>query len=147
MKPIRTALCAALMALSLTPAYSAPLNISASLPLHVEQRTADILQIRHRDGRRYWRYDGRRNWHRGDDWYRYRRPWRSGPSFGLYLGVPVFPGPYYEPYYNYRPRPIYRRPVNSHVSWCYQRYRSYRAYDNSFQPYYGPRRQCRSPYW
>ncbi len=39
------------------------------------------------------------------------------------------------------------RPVgNGHVDWCYSRYRSYRAYDNSYQPYYGPRRQCYSPY-
>ncbi len=36
---------------------------------------------------------------------------------------------------------------NSHVNWCYNRYRSYRAYDNTFQPYYGPRRQCVSPYY
>lgn len=34
----------------------------------------------------------------------------------------------------------------THVSWCANRYRSYRAYDNTFQPYNGPRRQCYSPY-
>ena len=32
-----------------------------------------------------------------------------------------------------------------HIRWCYSRYRSYRAYDNTYQPYYGPRRQCVSP--
>jgi hypothetical protein len=31
---------------------------------------------------------------------------------------------------------------NSHVDWCYSRYRSYRSSDNTFQPNYGPRRQC-----
>jgi hypothetical protein len=36
---------------------------------------------------------------------------------------------------------------NAHVNWCYNRYRSYRAYDNTFQPYRGPRRQCYSPYY
>ncbi len=36
---------------------------------------------------------------------------------------------------------------NAHLNWCYSRYRSYRAYDNTFQPYYGPRRQCVSPYY
>jgi GH18 family chitinase len=36
---------------------------------------------------------------------------------------------------------------NAHVNWCYNRYRSYRAYDNTFQPYHGPRRQCISPYY
>jgi hypothetical protein len=35
---------------------------------------------------------------------------------------------------------------NSHVQWCYDRYRSYRASDNTFQPNYGPRQECRSPY-
>lgn len=31
---------------------------------------------------------------------------------------------------------------NAHVQYCYDRYRSYRASDNTFQPYNGPRRQC-----
>ncbi|WP_027051925.1 BA14K family protein [Mesorhizobium erdmanii] len=35
---------------------------------------------------------------------------------------------------------------NSHVQWCYDHYRSYRASDNTFQPNYGPRKECRSPY-
>lgn len=35
---------------------------------------------------------------------------------------------------------------NAHTSWCYARYRSYRASDNTFQPYSGGRRQCLSPY-
>lgn len=33
----------------------------------------------------------------------------------------------------------------AHVQWCQNRYRSYRADDNSYQPYSGPRRQCASP--
>jgi hypothetical protein len=31
---------------------------------------------------------------------------------------------------------------SSHADYCYSRYRSYRAYDNTYQPNYGPRRQC-----
>jgi hypothetical protein len=38
------------------------------------------------------------------------------------------------------------RAGGSHVSWCYDRYRSYRASDNTYQPLNGPRRQCYSPY-
>ncbi|TIM82747.1 MAG: BA14K family protein, partial [Mesorhizobium sp.] len=45
---------------------------------------------------------------------------------------------------NNQSRRIYRG--DAHVEWCYSRYRSYRAYDNTFKPYYGPRRQCISPY-
>ena len=33
-----------------------------------------------------------------------------------------------------------------HYAWCEQRYISYRAADNSFQPYEGPRQACVSPY-
>lgn len=31
---------------------------------------------------------------------------------------------------------------SAHVNYCYNRYRSYRASDNTFQPYNGPRQQC-----
>lgn len=40
-----------------------------------------------------------------------------------------------------------RRYGNAHINWCYNRYRSYRDFDNTFQPYHGPRRQCISPYY
>jgi hypothetical protein len=84
--------------------------------------------------------------------------WRHnhGPSFSFSFGSshPYYGHPAYRPYYNpYRysypvaPRRLYRSPQNAHVSWCYHRYRSYRARDNSFQPYHGPRRQCVSPYY
>lgn len=33
-----------------------------------------------------------------------------------------------------------------HEAWCEDRYRSYRVWDNTFQPYNGPRKQCNSPY-
>lgn len=42
-----------------------------------------------------------------------------------------------------RPAPAYG---GSHVEWCQNRWRSYRAYDNSYQPTSGPRRVCVSPY-
>ncbi|PVB61101.1 BA14K family protein [Labrenzia sp. 011] len=48
-------------------------------------------------------------------------------------------------YNSYKPR----RGNNwhQHVAWCYDRYNSYRAQSNTFQPYNGPRRQCRSPFF
>jgi hypothetical protein len=39
-----------------------------------------------------------------------------------------------------------QRSGDSHVAWCYDHYRSYRAADNTFQPLNGSRRQCYSPY-
>ncbi len=52
--------------------------------------------------------------------------------------------------YEEAPRRRYRQARRSlgrnHVSWCYNRYRSYRTSDNTFQPFHGGRRQCYSPY-
>jgi hypothetical protein len=112
------------------------------------------------NGRAYRHYGGnyRRHW-RGNGW-------NNGGAFalGLGLGVPLgyyggyggyggYDGYYDDPYYAvpvYRPRVIQRRIYrgggSAHVEWCYNRYRSYRAWDNTFQPYNGPRQQCYSPY-
>ncbi|RUM99727.1 BA14K family protein [Pseudaminobacter arsenicus] len=102
------------------------------------------------------------NWHgrhwRGNNWRRYGRHY-GGSSFYFGLGLPFYGlygpgyglyGPgygWYGPRY-YAPRRYYRARGLSqgHIDWCYSRYRSYRAYDNTFQPYNGPRRQCYSPY-
>ena len=54
--------------------------------------------------------------------------------------VPVFPAP------RPLPVPVYRAVPAAHVAWCARRYRSYDAHTNTFQPYHGPRRACRSPY-
>lgn len=35
---------------------------------------------------------------------------------------------------------------NAHMTWCLERYRSYRAGDNTYQPYNGARRACESPF-
>lgn len=76
-------------------------------------------------------------WGYGPGW-RHQRPW-YGPSVGIY----VEPAPRY-----YSSRRYYTRPAtgSAHVEWCYGQYRSYRASDNTWQPYQGPRRQCVSPY-
>nr|WP_244570967.1 BA14K family protein [Stappia sp. TSB10GB4] len=77
-------------------------------------------------------------WHRG-------RPHHYRPR-------PVYPPRYYGPRYygsRYPVAPPPRRGLvlpRQHVAWCSQRYRSYRSYDNTFQPYNGPRRICVSPY-
>lgn len=54
-------------------------------------------------------------------------------------------------YQSHRPvrQKVYRRAYNGnnpHLAWCYDRYRSYRQSDNTFQPYHGPRKDCLSPY-
>jgi hypothetical protein len=53
--------------------------------------------------------------------------------------IPLLPGPP-------GPPPVIMPPPPEALAWCARRYRSYSAYDNSFQPSRGPRRQCYSPY-
>lgn len=85
----------------------------------------------------YWNgyrgYPGYRPGYRlgGDGW------WYPLAAFGLgaIVGGALAPAP----------APVYGV-NNRHVQWCYNRYRSYRASDNTFQPNNGPRRQCISPY-
>lgn len=36
--------------------------------------------------------------------------------------------------------------AQNHVDWCASRYRSYRASDDTFQPFEGPRKPCLSPF-
>ncbi|HEY5818944.1 MAG TPA: BA14K family protein [Mesorhizobium sp.] len=97
------------------------------------------------NGGRYWN-GGRGNYWRGND-YDYDN---FGIGLGLGLAVPLFGG-YYPGYYgngyyapSYYPRRYYRTGTGQQ-RWCYARYRSYRAWDNTYQPYYGPRRQCYLP--
>lgn len=83
---------------------------------------------------------------------KHRRVFRHrGPR--IHLNVPIIR--YSDPYYvrRYRhvaPRHRYRRSAGlseSHIQWCFDRYRSYRLWDNSFKPYHGPRKQCISPFY
>ena len=85
---------------------------------------------------RYNDYDYRRDYRHAPR-YKYRH---KGPNVGIYFGVPSYR--YVQPRY-VQPRISLSR---AHVNWCENRYRSYRAWDNTFQPYHGPRRQCWSPY-
>jgi hypothetical protein len=54
---------------------------------------------------------------------------------------------YYNDNYYYAERPVYRSSYrSSHVSWCYNRYRSYDVGSNTYVSYGGRVRNCRSPY-
>jgi hypothetical protein len=100
--------------------------------------------------------DNNRRWRRYRDWddvpryrghrgYRhYRDGYRSHGGFwyppAAFIAGAIIGGALANQEPRYRPR------GSAHVDWCYDRYRSYRASDNTYQPYNGPRRQCRSPY-
>ena len=111
--------------------------------------------------------DGGRNWDRGDRRWRGDREWR-GNRYGYYNGHRGYRerrrGYRYHDGWWFPPaafalgaivggaianQPAPRRVMrvdSAHAEWCYNRYRSYRASDNTYQPYNGPRRQCYSPY-
>ncbi len=133
------------------PAVSAPLSVPSAPEVTAMK---DLQNVRSRRGHRggiYRRggvhyYNGHRGYrHRPSRRYqRYNGFWFPLAAFGLGAAIAsqpryVRPAPrYYYHRRNYLPAAHYR--------WCYNRYRSYRDYDNTFQPYHGPRRQCYSPY-
>lgn len=120
----------------------------ASQQSHIGVLGQDVenVQYRRRDGHNMRRHGFYRrgdaayyNGHRG--YYERRRGYRqyNGMWFplGAFAAGAVIGGVVAE-------RPV--RYGDSHVEWCASKYRSYRSYDNTFQPNYGPRRQCNSPY-
>jgi hypothetical protein len=142
-----------LLALGVLAGLSAP---AAATPLAgfgraavapaIADASSDIVNVNHRrrcyDGWCGQRYGRHNYWN--DDW-RYRRHHRRyrrhiNPGFYFGIGVPAYR--YVQPRRHYG----YRGGGSAHVAWCYDRYRSYRAWDNTYQPYHGPRRQCWSPF-
>lgn len=107
----------------------------------------------HWQGNGHWRGDGgwrgNRHWRR-DDW-RGRRHYRGGydalGGFGLGLGLGLVAPRYYDDYYYAPPRRVYRGGLSAaHIRWCSARYRTYRAWDNTYVPRRGVRAICRSPF-
>jgi len=153
MKKLFSALCATALAASFAvtgalPATAAPIYLPQTQPL----QASDVIKVDNhwRKKRRVARNQGfhtRNNhgYYNGHRGYRYKRPgysyrngwWFPGGAFvaGAIIGGAIANNNNY-----------YRGGGSAHVQWCYNRYRSYRAYDNSFQPYNGPRRLCYSPY-
>ena len=128
-------LAASILGTAVAPISAAPLFA----PIAAAQST-DVVTIGHRD--RFERRGGRvfLNGNRG---FRHqRRGFREHNGFwfpaSAFLGAiiigEVLNGPR-----------IVRR-GGSHVGWCLNRYRSYHPSSNTFQPYYGSRRACYSPY-
>jgi hypothetical protein len=86
-------------------------------------------------------------YYRGHRGFRDRRAgWRYHRGYWFPPAAFIDPGYTGSIYRDRDYRRSYRGLSRAHVEWCYDRYRSYRASDNTFQPYNGPRRQCYSPY-
>ena len=104
---------------------------------------------RHFDGRRHFRDDrhfrGRIPHYRGHRGYHSHRPGYRRHGEFWYPAAAFIAGALITGAINNNRSSVYRG-GSAHIQWCYDRYRSYRSSDNTFQPYNGPRQQCYSPY-
>lgn len=157
MKKIMSSVLATILSASFVGAATLPTNAAA---IYVPQATTaqsnivPVVENRIIRKNRHYRAD-RRNWrrnhaprahywrgHRGYDHYRpgYRRHGDFWFPLAAFATGAIISGAIAN-----SNQPVYAA-GDAHVRWCYDRYRSYRASDNTFQPYNGPRRQCISPY-
>jgi hypothetical protein len=165
MNKIISAFCAAAMSVTFTAASFAPVQAAPVFVPKTVNASSDVINVQERSFRRddkYWqpnrhvnRRDGWRNrdrgWNRGG-WDNRRnnygrRHYRNhdrnlgGAAIGGLITGAIIGG-----VLNNNNNARSYRGGDSHIQWCYDRYRSYRASDNTFQPYNGPRQQCYSPY-
>lgn len=116
---------------------------SASVVTDVQYRDRYDRRWDRREARRDYRRGYRSGYYNGHRGYRERRPgyrYYNGywfPLAAFATGAIVGGAVQARPSANLSSR---------HYQWCENRYRSYKASDNSFQPYNGPRQQCYSPY-
>jgi len=114
---IKSLLSAAFVLTSLMPATALPsMPLAAAVEQPAAQR-AGVIEVRQRHRKRFRRHHQRRHYNRHKPRHHERRHHERRGHLS-----------------------------RSHVDYCYNRYRSYRAYDNTYQPYHGRRRACRSPY-
>ncbi|MDQ0348252.1 BA14K family protein [Ancylobacter vacuolatus] len=160
-----TSAAAPVVALPMMPQVAAPL---ASAPVAAANPVAEVENVQYRPNNRRayrqgyrqgnrqgYRQGARRGYYRqggyhyynGQRGYNYYRPgyrqyngwyfpagaFAAGAILGGVLGAAAN-----------QPTQSYSGGSN-HVQWCASQYRSYRASDNTFQPYNGPRQQCVSP--
>jgi hypothetical protein len=156
---------AVVLIVSLTPAHAMPLparpTVANSAVTEVQYWERDRWERRewrrdaYRDGYRDGYYNGHRGYRERRHGHRYYNGyWFPLAAFGAgaIIGGAIAAQPrYVEPAPRYvEPAPAYveRGDINPrHYEWCAARYRSYDSYSNTFQPNYGPRRTCLSPYY
>lgn len=134
-------------------AVACGLGLSMTSPVAAEPRGYGANELPGY-GQQVWR---KKNWNSNREWRpnrhygyytshryygdRYRNDWIVPGIAGAIIGGAIASAPRYV-----APAPVYSGNWSAHVAWCDARYRSYRAYDNTFQPYVGPRKLCDSPY-
>ncbi len=139
---LATAISATFALSGMVPANAAPVFV----PIANVAKTTDVVDVRHRKWHRKGFYrNNNRAYYNGRRGYRsHRRGYRQYNGYWFPLAA-FAAGAIVSGAINNNNR-VYRGGGSAHVQWCYDRYRSYRASDNTFQPYHGPRKQCYSPY-
>ncbi|MCO4319660.1 BA14K family protein [Phyllobacterium sp. 21LDTY02-6] len=142
MRKIVSGLFAGVLSLAMGVAAAVPVS-AAPLPSVPFEFKQNVEQVQYREHRR-WR-GGHWRGHRG---YRHHRRGYRRHSDGWWYPLAAFgAGAIIGGAIANQPRRVIRSGGGSaHVQWCYDKYRSYRASDNTYQPYNGPRQQCYSPY-
>lgn len=143
MRKLSNGLCA-LLALTFATASAAPGTAAPMYTPKAPVASGDVDQVQYRriprnrverrGGRVF--YNGQRGYvERRPGYRRYNGFWFPAAAFiaGAIVGGAL----------NDQPR---MRSGSAHMRWCENRWRSYRAYDNTYQPSYGSRRECISPY-
>ena len=142
---IKTGLSAALAAAMFATSFIAAPAFAMPLPKAGVSQTSNVEQVQYYGERRE-----RRGWYGGHRGYRYERRGYRRHSDGWWYPLAAFGagaiigGAIANDGYS---RPRYEGINPRHTDWCYARYRSYREYDNTYQPNYGGRRECLSPYY
>ena len=170
-----TALAAAFAVSSVVPVNAAPIFVPRAQAIQSQSDVIQIqdgfrFKKRLRRGGRNWNGDnfrrggnnfrnfrrsgnfaavrrgGNYGWYNGHRGYRYkRRGYRYHDGFWFPAGAFIAGALIGGAIANSNNYPRYAG-GSAHEQWCYNRYRSYRAWNNTWQPYYGPRRSCISPY-
>ncbi|MEP0232933.1 BA14K family protein [Roseibium sp.] len=152
--PLKRTAMAALAATAITLATAAPsyaLPVGTSLSNAAQITDGMLLKVQNRNG--FYTHNGK-TYYNGRQGYKAARPgykqyngwWFPLAAFaaGATLNQALTAKP--TPSKARAPSRASSRFTPEHYTWCARKYRSYRASDNTFQPYNGPRRQCVSPF-
>lgn len=142
MRKFMSGLLATTLAVSFAAASAVPVNAETFYVPQAPVVSPEVQNVAWRGRDKVYRRHGHSYW-RGHRGYRHhRRGYRRHGD--LWFPLAAFAAGAIVSGAISNSRPAYGG--NAHVQWCYDRYRSYRASDNTYQPYNGPRRQCYSPY-
>lgn len=121
-------------------------SLAGTSAVNVTIEDANVQQAHYRGRHRHFHNRNFRNRHFAPRYRGYRGHRRFRRGFRRHGGYWYPPAAFFSGSVIIRPAP--RRNITSlHHRWCYDRYRSYRAWDGTYQPYgHRPRALCNSPY-